>query len=82
MKFNNKMIIALIFSEVKDVFEYYLRTDARAWIMHSSVFDKKAHQAILEDYIRAAENPRDIPKIVNLRVRNRETKHTNNKKEN
>ncbi|KAL4466129.1 hypothetical protein ABPG74_004366 [Tetrahymena malaccensis] len=72
MKYNNKMIIAIIYSEFKDIFQHFLQTEADKWIQNSSVFDKEAHRAILKDYIRAAENPRDIPKIVNLRIRNRE----------
>lgn len=57
MKYNNKMIIAIIFSEVKDIFDFYLRTFATNWIQISSVFDKEAHKVILKDYIRAIENP-------------------------
>lgn len=72
MKYNNKMIIAIIYSEFKDVFSHFLMVEADKWIQNSSVFDKEAHRAILRDYIRAAENPRDIPKIVNLRIRNRD----------
>ncbi|KAL4465060.1 hypothetical protein ABPG72_012243 [Tetrahymena utriculariae] len=72
MKYNNKMIIAIIYSEFKDIFQHFLQTEADKWIQNSSVFDKEAHRAILKDYIRAAENPREIPKIVNLRIRNRE----------
>ncbi|EAR87598.1 hypothetical protein TTHERM_00071050 (macronuclear) [Tetrahymena thermophila SB210] len=72
MKYNNKMIIAIIYSEYKDIFQHFLQTEADKWIQNSSVFDKEAHRAILKDYIRAAENPRDIPKIVNLRIRNRD----------
>lgn len=73
MKYNNKMIIAIIYSEFKDVFQHFLAVEADKWIQNSSVFDKDAHKSILKDYLRAAENPREIPKIVNLRIRNRES---------
>lgn len=32
MKFNNKMIISIILSNVKDIFEFFLCTDAKKWI--------------------------------------------------
>jgi len=54
MRYNNKMIISIIFSDVKEIFEYFLRVEAPIWISNSSVFDKQAHKAILKDYLLAA----------------------------
>lgn len=32
MKYNNKMIIAIIYSELKDIFSYFLIREAPKWI--------------------------------------------------
>jgi len=40
MRYNNRMIIAMIFSDLKEIFEYFLRVEAPIWITSSSVYDK------------------------------------------